>query len=105
MRGRLGCGRLDAGLGEGPERRPDFEQVLREAADELVALALGALSKQHLELALERRHRALQPSAVSVLLELLPGAEQAAGYVGAPLAEFLLRGQPLGVGGEVSDQV
>jgi hypothetical protein len=57
-------------------------------------LPLEPLSEQHLELALERRHRALQPSAVSVLLELLPGAEQAAGYVGAPLAEFLLRGQP-----------
>jgi hypothetical protein len=63
------------------------------------------LPRQRLELAPERRHRALQPPPVAVQLELLPGAEQAPGDVEAPLAEFLLRGQPLGVGGEVSDRV
>ena len=92
-------------LDEGPKRRPDLQQVLGEAPGELVAPAFGAALKQRFELPLERRDLALQAAAVAVGAEVIPGREQAPGYVEPLLAELLLGGEPFGVGGQIADQV
>ena len=62
-------------------------------------------SSSSLSSPLERRDLALQAGAVAVGVEVIPGREQTLGDVESPLAELLLGGEPLGVGGQVADQV
>jgi hypothetical protein len=63
-------GRLDAPMvGERPSRRPDLEQVAREAPGVLVALALAEVAAQdRLELAAQRPNPQLQAAAVAGVL-------------------------------------
>src|SRR6266496_275946 len=100
-------GRVDAvDDGEGPERGPPLEQVLGE---EPVTLGLGALGccalEQRPELLLERGDLPDQRVTVAVCLELLPGDEQPRCDLESCLAELVLSGEPVCVGGEVPDEV
>ena len=100
-------GRLDAvDLGEGPEGRPAFEQVLREQP---VIVRFGAFARRLLEqrsqLVLERLDLLDEAGADAVSPVLIPGCEQPLGEGEAGLAEGLLGGEPLAVGGEVADEV
>src|SRR5450830_713848 len=100
-------GRLDAGhAGEGPQRRPAFQQVLREGA---VAAVAGALARRLLEqrpkLLLERADPLKQALAVSVPAELSPGGEQPLRDPKPGRAELLLGAESLAVGGEVAQQM
>jgi hypothetical protein len=63
-------GRLDAAMvGERPQRRPDLEQVARQAPGVLVALALAEVAAQdRLELAAQRPNPQLQAAAVAGVL-------------------------------------
>jgi hypothetical protein len=74
-----------------------------------VVLRLGALARrlleQRLQLLFERRDPRDEAGAVAVAAKLLPGLEQAGGDRQSGLAEPLLSGEPLAVGGEVPDEV
>src|SRR5450759_2663755 len=100
-------GRLDAGhAGEGPQRRPAFEQVLREGAVAAVARRLARrLLEQRPKLLLERADPLKQALAVSVPAELSPGGEQPLRDPKPGRAELLLGAEPLAVGGEVAQQM
>src|SRR5450759_4192385 len=97
-------GGLDAGhAGEAPQRRPAFEQVLREAAVAAVADALARrLLEQRPKLLLERADALKQALAVSVPAELSPGGEQPLRDPKPGRAEVLLGAESLAVGGEVA---
>jgi len=100
-------GRLDAlDGGEGPQCRPALEQVGGEQA---VVLRLRALARgvfeERPELFLERADPLEQAGVVAFVPVLVPGREQPPCDREAGLAELLLSGEPLAVGGEVPDQV
>jgi hypothetical protein len=100
-------GQLDAvEVGEGPQRRPALKQVAGELAVVLRLRALACrLFEQCAELVFERADSLDQVGAIAALSEPVPGLEQAAGDREAGLAERLLGGEPLAVGGEVPNQV
>src|SRR5713226_3385139 len=100
-------GRLDArGVGEGPERGPAFEEVLRELPVVLGSRALASrVLEERAELVLERRGSGLELVAVAVLLVGVPGGEEVVGDLEAVVAELFLVGHAFAVGGEVSDEV
>src|SRR5665811_1659122 len=100
-------GRLDAGhAGEAPQRRPAFEQVLREGAVAAVARRLARrLLEQRPKLLLERADPLKQALAVSVPAELSPGGEQPLRDPKPGRAELLLGSESLAAGGEVAHQV
>ncbi len=72
-------------------------------------LRLGALARGPLEerpaFVLERADPLAQAGAIAVLAVFVPSLEQACGDGEAGLAELLLGGEPLAVGGEVADEV
>jgi hypothetical protein len=91
-------GRLDAvDLGEGPQRRPELEQVLGESAVAAVAGTLARRSfEQRPELRLERSDALDQAGAVAIAGKLLPRAEQLLGDPQAGQTELLLGSEPWG---------
>src|SRR5206468_346002 len=79
---------------ERPERGPDLEQVVGEAAVVLGALAVArGVLEQRAQLGLDGRHVGGQAVAVLVVVEAVPGLEEALGQRQAGLAEGLLLGQ------------
>ena len=100
-------GRLDAvDLAEGPQRRPDFEQVAGEPAGALVRGGLaGVAVEEWFQLGLQRGDPLAQLGAVAVCLEVVPGLKEARRDLESCLAEALLGLEPFALGGEVADQV
>src|ERR1019366_4303269 len=84
------------GRHERPQRRPDLQEVVGEAAVQTGALALArGLLEQHAELTLDRRHLAGEPGTVLVLIKGVPRVEQASCERKAPFSELLLQRKPL----------
>src|SRR5712692_5608169 len=100
-------GRLDIGhVGERPERRPEFEQVLRERVHVPLPFPSRAPLEKRPHLLFDRLDSLLERGAVTVLLELLPGLEDVPGDLEAVEAEGLLGAEAeVGVEGEVAAQV
>src|SRR3954447_23149727 len=100
-------GGLHGGVsGEGPQRRPDLEQVAREAPALAVAGVLaGVPADDRLQFALQRADAALELAAVAGVLVDLPGPEELVAEPQAVLAELFLGAAALGVEGEVALQV
>ena len=93
-------------VGEGPQRGPELEQVAREAAGAPVARGAGGVAaKERLELAAQRADAALEFTAVAGVLVDLPRPEQLRADAQPVLAEFVLGGEAVGVGGEVALQM
>jgi hypothetical protein len=100
-------GRLDAVvIGERPERRPDLEQVARQAAGVLVARRLAAVGAQdRLEFAAQRADAPLELWAIAGVLVDLPRPEELLADPQAVLGELLFDAKAVGVGLEVSAQM
>src|SRR5439155_6188102 len=100
-------GRLHVGnVGEGPECRPELQEVLRERTHVPLPLACRAPLEQRPHLCLDLLDALLQGGAVTVLLELLPGVEDVPAHLKPVKPERLLRSQAkVGVEGEVATQM
>src|SRR5713101_4804608 len=100
-------GRLDIRhIGEGPERRPELEQILCERPDVPLPFPGRAPLEQRPHLLLDHRDALLQGGAVAVLLKLLPGLKDAPGDLEPVETERLLRAEAeVGMEGEVAAQV
>jgi hypothetical protein len=93
-------------VGEGPQRRPDLEQVARHPAAVLVArrLARGG-AQDRLKLAPQCADAPLELGAVAGVLVDLPAPEQLLADFETVLGELLLGAEPFGVGLEVARQM
>jgi hypothetical protein len=98
-------GRLDAlHLGEGPQRRPQLEQVAGQAARALVLGSLASTAlEEWLQLVSEGRHPLDQPGAIALSLEIIPGREEVPRDLEPRLTESLSGLEPFALGGEVAD--
>jgi len=68
-------------------------------------LLAGAAFEECLQLAPQWRHSLAQPGAVAVLLEVVPGREEARRDFESLLPEALLGFESFALGAEVADQV
>jgi hypothetical protein len=75
------------------------------AAAAVARLLAGVAAQDGLELAAQRADAALELAAVGGVLVDLPRPKQLLAGSEAVLAEFLLGGEPVGVGGEVALEV
>ena len=92
--------------GERPERRPDLEQVVGEAAVVLVLRGLPCgVVDECVEFGLDWLDLAFEPGAVVVFAEAVPGVEEQACESEAVLAEGFLGRESFGVVAEVSLEV
>lgn len=92
--------------GEGPQRRPQLQEVARYAAAALVARALGGVAADdRLVFALQGADRALELAPIAGVSEDLPGPEDALAEGKSVLTELLLGCQAFRVGGEIALQM